>query len=334
MRHKLKYKIILACVSSLFVLVAVEFGLRLKRAYWEHHHKTLGLWVKVLKKSNDPILVYEGAPNAEATGLDGLHAVMNSQGCRDDEFPSDPPPGTPRILVLGDSVAWGWGLPMEDAFPQVLEKQLKAKSAPGQPPPIVYNYAVVGYSTKQELRLLEARGLAMRPNLIVLNYVLNDPDVVDGGLSRYFTEPPIQILRVLRAVGYKLKRLVFQFRRSSRDYCQFVHERYKDDIEKNFKRLGEISKDNNVPILVAVTPIFEFKSEAPYAWQNINDWIKTLSEKNHLEFLDLHSGFASLNSSDVNLDDVHPNQKGHQIIADELAEWIEKRPEWIPSAKK
>ena len=140
------------------------------------------------RASADAGLGYELAPGAQAT-RNGVSIRINASGFRDDEFPAEAT-GATAIVVLGDSVAWGWGVPMKRAFPQVLERRLAEPAFANEKPPIVYNLAVDGYSTEQEIRLLELRGPALRPDVIILSYSRpqNIQTIVEGVLRCGFLE--------------------------------------------------------------------------------------------------------------------------------------------------
>lgn len=80
----------------------------------------------------------------------------------------DPAPLTPgqrRVLVLGDSIAAG------HSFPALLERVLATRH---DPPIQVINGAVPGYATPNQLALYEARGAALEPDLVLLQFCLND----------------------------------------------------------------------------------------------------------------------------------------------------------------
>jgi hypothetical protein len=64
---------------------------------------------------NDPLLSYRVQP---------VPGFSNSLGFRDDEFTLEKPPGTFRIVALGDSFAFGAQVPFEDNFLYLLEGEL------------------------------------------------------------------------------------------------------------------------------------------------------------------------------------------------------------------
>jgi hypothetical protein len=83
------------------------------------------------------------------------------------------PAGTYRVLVLGDSFAFGFGVEDEQAFPAVLERTLAPP--PGRERVEVLNAGVAGWSADQYLLFLETRGFALSPDLVLLAVSENDP---------------------------------------------------------------------------------------------------------------------------------------------------------------
>ena len=115
-----------------------------------------------LVKSNNPILFME---------FDRNDPNINKAGFRGAEFSLQKKPGILRIAILGDSVAYGYSVPLEQTFARLLEKQLNADGHDVE----VLNFAVNGYSTIAELELYKTRVREYQPDIVLLAYVLNDP---------------------------------------------------------------------------------------------------------------------------------------------------------------
>jgi len=98
----------------------------------------------------------------------GLHVETDSRGFRSPEIPEPRTAGTFRILVLGDSEAWGWGVDQGEDF----SARLPDLMGDGVE---VFNTAVPGYSTDQQLWTLEKWGPRLRPDLVLLAVTGNDP---------------------------------------------------------------------------------------------------------------------------------------------------------------
>jgi lysophospholipase L1-like esterase len=308
--------IIMGLLPTVVVLVLAEAGLRYVRAPTEADPFVGGAG-RLHQPARDPVLIYEVLPGAQ-TVRDGVAIAINAAGFRDDAFPATLPDEVYRIVVLGDSVAWGWGVPMPAAFSQVLERQLHERRWPPRASPIVYNLAVDGYSTAQKIRLLETRGLALQPSLVLLSYVLNDPDTRDGGLAQYYASNMAPV-----ALGKSaLTSLLDRWHGYPREYHHRIHARYRNQTITQFRHLGQISRARQVPILVILSPVFRFQPEQPYAWQDLHDFIQGLCEANALAFLDLYTSFRGRDAAAYAYDVWHPTSEGHALIAQAIVEYL------------
>lgn len=136
------------------VVLPQYISIQTDRAVWEHHD-ALG-WIG--RPDTD---VFQGFDDAQKVAV-----RINASGFREDDVPLERTPGRTRILVLGDSVAYGFGARLEDRFSEVLERSL-----PGTE---LVNLGVSGYSTDQELLLYREVGATYRPDVVMLLFVSND----------------------------------------------------------------------------------------------------------------------------------------------------------------
>jgi GDSL-like Lipase/Acylhydrolase family len=169
-----------ALLATLVLAAAVEVWVR---ATWEPRKGTPGFFL------SDPVRSQRLAP--DYTGwFAGVPVRINALGLRDDrEYDLAKRPNTFRILVLGDSVTFGHGSVWQHTYPYLLEQQLKAWR-----PEIdwqVWNAAVPGYNTGQELAHLLEVGPLFHPDLVVVGFFEND--LIDnrapsspGALTRAF----------------------------------------------------------------------------------------------------------------------------------------------------
>lgn len=96
---------------------------------------------------------------------------INSRGLRGPETTYEKPPGTYRILNLGDSVVMGWGVRLEDTYGQRLELLLNEDSGNGASFEVI-NAGVPGWSLENALAYLQAEGLKYEPDLVVLDITI------------------------------------------------------------------------------------------------------------------------------------------------------------------
>jgi lysophospholipase L1-like esterase len=127
---------------------------------------------KLFTASDEPDLGYRLRANVDADAR-GVHVVTNSLGLRGPEVARTPAPGTERVLVLGDSVAFGFRLEQGDTFPVLLEQELEQRDGGSWE---VLNGGVEGYNTVNELAYLRSSLLDLQPRVIVVVFNLNDYD--------------------------------------------------------------------------------------------------------------------------------------------------------------
>ena len=141
--------------------------------------KALGIDDSVVE--NDPELFWRLAPNQNrsADGFPFRGVISNSQGLRADHgIPPEKPPGEIRILFLGDSCTFGYGLLHTETFVYQVEQMLRTQFPNVQLQCI--NAGVPGYTLFQGLRLLETQGSRYHADLVVANFGFNDASQWDN----------------------------------------------------------------------------------------------------------------------------------------------------------
>ena len=92
------------------------------------------------------------------------YTTINSHGLRDLERAYEKPPGTRRVLLLGDSVTEATQVPLGNTFATLLESDLRARGEPVE----VINAGVAGFGTDNELAFFRAEGVRHEPDIVVL----------------------------------------------------------------------------------------------------------------------------------------------------------------------
>ena len=97
----------------------------------------------------------------------------NSVGMRGQrEYAVETPPGVRRVLIVGDSMGFGFGVEDDEAVSAVLEKDLNARGDPVQWE--VINQSVSGTGQAEQLVTYHAFGRNYHPSTVVLLYCGND----------------------------------------------------------------------------------------------------------------------------------------------------------------
>jgi len=100
--------------------------------------------------------------------------TTNSHGFRGAEFPLKPAPGTIRILMLGDSFTVGQGVEDDETYPACVEAILNEEAGPTRYE--VINAGVSGTNTADHLERLNSNGLKFEPDLVTVQFYVNDLD--------------------------------------------------------------------------------------------------------------------------------------------------------------
>jgi lysophospholipase L1-like esterase len=130
----------------------------------------------------DADLLWRNEPGARKSQLvnpqpfgrnDAWTIQNNSEGFRGPERATrDASANVLRIVCIGDSVTFGFNVDQPDTYPHQLEDVL-IRRHPGHRFEVV-NAGVPGWSWLQGLRFLELRGLALRPDIVVIAHGSND----------------------------------------------------------------------------------------------------------------------------------------------------------------
>jgi GDSL-like lipase/acylhydrolase family protein len=95
---------------------------------------------------------------------------INSHGFRDREHAYDKPPGTRRVVLLGDSFIEALQVPFERSVTPLLEERVRQETGAVE----FINLGLSGFGTGREYLMLEEYGLRYKPDLVLLFFVGND----------------------------------------------------------------------------------------------------------------------------------------------------------------
>jgi hypothetical protein len=136
------------------------------RATWDYRRGTPGFFLSDASRGQRLAAGYDG-------WFAGVPVKINSLGFRDHrEYTLAKPPGTFRILVIGDSVTFGHGATFETTYPYLLEERLRQWRSDVRWE--VWNLGVPGYNTRQEVTYLTEVGPRFQPDLVVIGFFRND----------------------------------------------------------------------------------------------------------------------------------------------------------------
>ena len=171
--------IILVCAALLFALVCAEL---VARVFYREHFVVFELH-GIHRASLDPEIVYELRPGAGLSFYykdqsEKITYAINSGGLRGKEINERKPDDTLRIITLGDSVTFGVRVDQENIYPARLEERLNlwaTEQGIGKKFRVL-NPSSCGWNTYNEVSWLERRGFDFEPDIVLLQFSMNDVD--------------------------------------------------------------------------------------------------------------------------------------------------------------
>jgi len=167
--HKVRWRAVLVAAAAATLLVAAEIAVRAFDPLGiSNYEETSRLWLTYVP---DPLLVFR-LPAHEQGTYQGVMVSTNALGFRDREL-EPKQDGELRILLLGDSITFGYGVTAEETYGRKLESILSSRL--GRRVRTV-NAGIGGFNTVQEYALLEHDVSAIDPDIVALMYLPNDID--------------------------------------------------------------------------------------------------------------------------------------------------------------
>jgi lysophospholipase L1-like esterase len=295
----------------LFLLLA-EAGLRFYLSRNIFYDVEMSRYARLLKvDAENPRVGHVHRPNGHAR-LMGVDVRTNSAGFRDDEY-ALARSHRRRIIFLGDSLTFGWGVEKEESFEHRLEKSLDDVR-----PTEIINFAAGNYNTTQEVNLFLDRGLAYQPDQVVLFYFINDAEPAPQR-SRL---PWLGSVRIVTFYWSRLKAVIARFDDSA-GYQAYYSALYEQDAEgwrdtrDSLLLLARTCRERGIALQVVLLPELHDLIDYPFAQQY--EKVASVLRENGVDVLDLTPAFAGEANPHrlwVALDDAHPNAEAHRRIAE------------------
>lgn len=236
-----------------------------------------------------------------------------------------------RILGLGDSVAYGSGVKIEETYLKVIEAKLNKTFLKSGKEAQIINAAFPGWGVAQELIFLKSEGLKYNPDIVLVGFV--GDDIYRNG--RYYEvalnyklkqeqEGELKIPRksqledlnlahnflLNRTQLYPLILAKISFFRN-RHYIDHALKRTQDV----FLEMQRVCSQNRIELLVAVIPLRQREDQ-------INDHMLNFFKDKGIKVIDLRDDFSEVEGELFFLNDNHPNSEGHKLIADKIYQYL------------
>jgi len=271
---------------------------------------------------------------------DRMPKSTNSLGFRGaPEVPAEKQDDEIRIMVVGDSTAFGYGVPDQNTFSQVIEKTLRDKTGKNV---TVVNTASPGHTSHQGLRILDRHGELIRPDLLVWSYN-NDPCLDVGrdkdrlpdqqtalAIKRQLFKSDLYLIfrRVVLDLmyGWRLEQYQSEMPQEQNGWVKRVpFEDYQEFLEEFHDRLQERGGDVvylRMPMqrsMVEKRPIYKSSFDDRY-----RDYLLEFCRQKKGHCIDFEKKFNDIGDIDLFIPGhlFHPSSYGHYLVGTGVADYI------------
>jgi lysophospholipase L1-like esterase len=272
----------------------------------------------------DGILMYRYKPNLKGyRGPSEPQGVTtNSFGFLGPEYSLEKPPGTRRVILLGDSLTVGWGNPQNSSYPRQLENVLNTQTNQHFE---ILNFSVPGYLLTQMLPLAEQSGPRFHPDVYMLA-------LTELAVSRTWSEHLIRLIQSGIDPRYPfLKEAAREAGISPEDdpltsMDKLAPLRLKV-LREIFAEMQAFAARQHAAFIVALVPSLEDGDMSRHRLGGMREILQSLNIP-VADILDTFSGVADQNPLRINTADVHPNTAGHAMLAESLYSKLREHPEF------
>lgn len=286
---------------------------------------TLGMWDAPLEiQLADPYTSFRLRPNAQIGSI-----TLNSLGYRDDELNHG---ASVKILCLGDSVAFGWGVhDLRNTYAAQLEKILSEKGAANHRTFEVFNAGIPSYQLYKGFQLyLHYLAPLEKWDYVICSFAWNENKSNEDESEFHDLEytrrnPPGEnaYLRVARKGAERLR--TYNVLESL--YTRFLLRQEINDSQYPFRRyenlLGEFAKavkSNKSRLILLSAQVREEDKGNSHGLPvlKLNAIAEKVAKRESVPYVDTAPFFAKEGSGWY--DTVHFDEKGHRITAEALSQ--------------
>ena len=315
---KIRNSLFLFFTSLVVSLLLIESFCRLVIDDGMHYHLEMWKYAINLKQiSNNPKIGHEHLPNQKIM-LMGVNVETNNYGLRSGQIDKEPGNDITRILMLGDSVTFGWGVKYDETISRGLEESL-SYTINGKVE--VINAGVGNYNTSMQAEWFDTIGVFFSPDLVVLNFFINDAELTPTYKAISFLDKHLYSKVIFLAGLDSAKRKFFR----EKDWESYYRSLYFSNSEgwlefkESFLRIVDICKKNDLPLIIADYP--ELRRLQPYPFQDISRKIELLSDASNVHYISLLPAVINEKPEKlwVSVPDPHPNGYANKLMSEFLA---------------
>ncbi len=291
----------------------------------------------------DPLLLWRLKPNLKDAVWDFTVLSTNAQSFRADYPIGAKQSGTYRIVCLGDSVTFGYRVPVvwPDKpteydrewlpYPMLIEKHLRASNLDRQIE--AFPMAVPGYTSHQGLAWLKRDIEWLQPDMLIVSFGWNDAslsDVPDREAIRtdWYPVTVRWLIDHSQAFAHATKWLRARNPTPEQQRPKPVPRVPEAEYLNNLTAIVDLARSRGTKVIVIGAPYRDATTNPPEAelMKRYRDSLRTRMQQKqipYLEVLELTEAASPPNEGFFG-ELIHPNHIGHRLLASELLKLMVK----------
>lgn len=264
-----------------------------------------------------------------------FHLTTNSLGLRSDyEITFQLPENTRRVLALGDSYTFGFGVEGNETYPFFLEKLLNANPGGRYKFQVINAGFASGSATDSQYLYLREIGYKFSPEVVTLGFCLAN-DLIDiesnnwildksGNLEKIINTRDRFIMAVLKksALIAVLKHLSLH-NKVEKKSVEPLNLRTMEKVSFLLKKIQQLGKEQRFTFLMVIVPPPQLVLNENYTgqWNEIRKNLISFCKQNNILYVDLT---GELEKNSYFPGHVHFSKEGNQRVAEIIKNTLKK----------
>ncbi len=244
-----------------------------------------------------------------------------------------------RIVALGNSCTFGWGVADDETWPQNLENILNNRSWNGCVS--VINGGIPGYSSFQGKRFFEDELIRLSPDLVLIMFGWNDHRQAKNGIrdseqpmkfpAIVYLQNQLSRLRFYRFLRKTLLPLIEKRNAKPESYTSGVRRVTRDEFFDNLRQIIRTARRYNTRPVLLIPPVASsdnyfngMPTELGLIHSTYQKEIVRVGQYNKVDVIDLQKVFDERSDlfDDAYSDAMHFNARSHTLAAEVIADFL------------
>lgn len=262
---------------------------------------------------------------------------VNSRGFRGKEFPPDFP-NMHKILALGESTTFGWGVAEGNDYPSLLMHELQRRL--GKKDLYVINAGVPSYTSSQVHVYLNELLDTIKPDCILISILWNDIWYSTlfnwyPGVLIHRQPSSFQRFMIRNSNLYRIAFLKSSPKKEKHDiFNEMAFEAYRENIEKmivacRMKKIPIIFIEPPLdPTLIpeaGINPFYHSRLTKDFYIKisiQYNNALKAIAGRYEAPVINHRISLTNAHGKELFIDFLHPNSTGNLIMAQDISDYI------------